>query len=180
MKMMNPIVVAVLLFVGTVLSQTSVPSIVPGENLVVEGVPRIPASLADEVGRYTDFRSATLASWHPVRREIDIYIVNPADARESRMLLQVNSGGWAAIDWSTDDKKLLVIEYVSANESYLWLADSSTGEKTLVTPKGGEEKVSYNDAKFSKDGRAFTSLQTKIRSSSVSLTSTSRRSNILI
>src|SRR5688572_6650743 len=39
-------------------------------NLVVEGVPAIPAVLAAEVRRYTESRSASLADWHPVRREI--------------------------------------------------------------------------------------------------------------
>ena len=44
--------------------------ITPGDNLVVEGIPAIPASLADEVGRYTEFRSAGISSWHPTRREM--------------------------------------------------------------------------------------------------------------
>jgi dipeptidyl aminopeptidase/acylaminoacyl peptidase len=45
-------------------------SIAPGENLVVEGVPRIPASLAETAGRYGSFRNATLADWNPARREM--------------------------------------------------------------------------------------------------------------
>ena len=40
----------------------------PGENLVVQGLPAIPASLADEVRRYTESRSASLADWHPTER----------------------------------------------------------------------------------------------------------------
>lgn len=39
--------------------------VAPGDNLVVEGIPSIPANLADEVGRYTEFRSAAISSWHP-------------------------------------------------------------------------------------------------------------------
>lgn len=42
----------------------------PGENLVAEGLPPIPASLIDEVRRYTEFRLASLADWHPTSREI--------------------------------------------------------------------------------------------------------------
>ena len=45
-------------------------AIVPGDNLVVEGIPAIPSSLADEVGRYTEFRAAGISSWHPIRREM--------------------------------------------------------------------------------------------------------------
>src|SRR5580704_6103360 len=44
--------------------------VVPGENLVVEGVAKIPASLAESVGRYSEFRSADFVSWHPTHREI--------------------------------------------------------------------------------------------------------------
>ena len=42
----------------------------PGDNLVIEGVPPIPLTLVDAVGRYTDFRAATFQSWHPTRREM--------------------------------------------------------------------------------------------------------------
>jgi dipeptidyl aminopeptidase/acylaminoacyl peptidase len=44
--------------------------IVPGDNLVVQGVPKIPAALADTVRRYTEFRSAALADWHPRERAL--------------------------------------------------------------------------------------------------------------
>src|SRR5262245_38214758 len=44
--------------------------LMPGDNLIVEGVPKIPMQLADDVGRYTEFRFAGIASWHPVRREM--------------------------------------------------------------------------------------------------------------
>jgi dipeptidyl aminopeptidase/acylaminoacyl peptidase len=45
-------------------------TIAPTDNLVVDGVPAIPASLAAEVRRYTESRAAGLADWHPTRREI--------------------------------------------------------------------------------------------------------------
>jgi dipeptidyl aminopeptidase/acylaminoacyl peptidase len=45
-------------------------TIAPTDNLVVEGIPPIPASLVDDVRRYTESRPANLADWHPTRREI--------------------------------------------------------------------------------------------------------------
>ena len=45
-------------------------ALVPGDNLVVEGIPRVPASLAEAVSRYTEFRRAAFLSWHPTRREM--------------------------------------------------------------------------------------------------------------
>lgn len=40
----------------------------PPESLVVEGVPRIPLSLAETAGRYGAYRSAGMLDWHPTRR----------------------------------------------------------------------------------------------------------------
>jgi dipeptidyl aminopeptidase/acylaminoacyl peptidase len=42
----------------------------PNENLVAEGIPNIPASLAAAIRPYTEARSAALGGWHPERREI--------------------------------------------------------------------------------------------------------------
>ncbi|MEP6742874.1 MAG: DPP IV N-terminal domain-containing protein, partial [bacterium] len=241
---------------GGVWAQTSV--LVPADNLVAEGITPIPASLADDVRRYTEFRAASLSSWHPTRREMlistrfgdtnqihlvkfpggdrrqitffperaggasyqpttgdyfifnrdvggneffqlyrfdlkdgavtlltdgksrntggawsnagdrfiysstrrngrdsDQYIINPLDPKSDRMLLLLESGGWNVGDWSPDDKKAVLLEYVSANESYLWILDVATGEKTLFTPRGGTTKIAYGSAVFSKDGRGI-------------------------
>lgn len=40
------------------------------DNLVVDGVPPLPASLVESVRRYTEARSATLLDWHPSERRI--------------------------------------------------------------------------------------------------------------
>lgn len=45
-------------------------TISPGENLVVDGIPPIPAVIADRARRYTEFRTASLADWHPTKREM--------------------------------------------------------------------------------------------------------------
>ena len=62
------ITVVLLLLPVVTTAQSAV--IAPGDNLVVEGVPAIPASIADDVARYTEFRSAAISSWHPTRREL--------------------------------------------------------------------------------------------------------------
>ena len=41
--------------------------IAPSDNLVVDGVPKIPASIAKTAGRYASYRSANLADWHPAK-----------------------------------------------------------------------------------------------------------------
>src|ERR1700719_4273508 len=62
------ILACILMTAASALAQSG--EIVPNENLVVEGVPKIPASLAETVDRYTNFRGASLDSWDPVKREM--------------------------------------------------------------------------------------------------------------
>lgn len=236
----------------------------PGTNLVIEGIPAIPSSLAEAAGRYTEFRSASLLSWHPVKREIligtrfadtsqvhsvrfpggartqltffsdrvdwasyspvrsdyfvlgkdiggnefyqayrfdlstggitlltdgrskndagvwsrqgdryaygstrrngadvDIYVVSPADPKSDHLLVELQGGGWAPLDWSPDGRTLLVSEFVSINESYLWLVDTGTGAKSLITPKGGDQKISYAFGQFSAGGKSLYVLTDK-------------------
>ena len=44
--------------------------IAPNPNLVVQGIPPIPRSLAEQVGRYNDFAGHRFVDWHPTRREM--------------------------------------------------------------------------------------------------------------
>ncbi|MGA2253758.1 MAG: prolyl oligopeptidase family serine peptidase [Thermoguttaceae bacterium] len=232
--------------------------IVPGDNLVIAGIPSIPASIAETTNRYTEFRNAFLLDWHPVEQSVlistrfaetnqvhlvnfpggarsqltffpdrvggaafqpttghyflfakdvgggewfqfyrydfssgdsrlltdgksrnigarwnhsgdrivycstrrngkdtDIWMLDPRDPKTDRLLLKLEGGGWAVGGWSFDDKQLALLEMISANESYVWVADVATGEKRLITPKAGVEKVSYDGAEFSKDGRGL-------------------------
>jgi dipeptidyl aminopeptidase/acylaminoacyl peptidase len=242
-----------ILFASLALAQSD--EVVPNENLVVEGIPKIPSSLAESVGRYGEFRSADFSSWHPTRREmlietrfadtaqvhqvkfpggarfqltffpdrvgnpiyepvkgesflftkdvgggeffqlyrydlatgditlltdgksrntdprwsyqgdrvaygstkrtgndVDIWVVNATDAASARLVAQMEGGGWGISDWSPDGKQLLVTNYVSAAESYVWLVDVASGKKELLTPKAAET-VAYSNARFSKDGK---------------------------
>ena len=84
----------------------------------------------------------------------DIYIMDPKNPSTNKMVLQVSGGGWVAADWSADDKTLLIGEFISANESYIWLVDVATGTKTELTPRN-EKGVSYNQAAYSKDGKGI-------------------------
>ena len=55
---------------ATVAAQAPVAIIAPGDNLVVDGAPPVPASVAVDVRRYTESRAASLGDWHPTRREM--------------------------------------------------------------------------------------------------------------
>jgi dipeptidyl aminopeptidase/acylaminoacyl peptidase len=89
--------------------------------------------------------------------DTDIYVQSPTEPKSDRMVAEVKGGGWDIADWSPDDKQLLVVEFVSVNESYLWLFDAGTGAKKEITPRPAEgaEKVSYSAALFAKDGKGI-------------------------
>ena len=88
-------------------------------------------------------------------KDTDLWMMNPADPKTDRLLTQLTGGGWQSEDWSPDDKKILLLEELSINESYLWLVDTATGQKTELTPRNATEKVSYGEARFSKDGKGI-------------------------
>ncbi len=44
--------------------------VTPNANLVAQGIPPVPQSLADAVGRYNDFRGHAFVDWHPQQREM--------------------------------------------------------------------------------------------------------------
>jgi dipeptidyl aminopeptidase/acylaminoacyl peptidase len=234
------------------------PTITPPESIIAEGVPKIPASLAETAGRYGAYRSAGLADWNPVNRRMlvatrfgdtpqlhlvsmpggarqqltfypdavtngrfhpnggdyivfskdigggewyqlyrytlktgevtlltdgkarnllgpwsskgdeiaymstrrtgkdtDLWIMNPANPKTDHLLAKLEGGGWQPLDWSPDDKHILLLEGISINESYLWIVDAATGEKTALTPRDAKEKISYNDGQFSKNGKGI-------------------------
>ena len=41
-----------------------------GENLIIQNIPPIPLAAVEKANRYTEFRSASVFSWHPTRREM--------------------------------------------------------------------------------------------------------------
>jgi len=89
-------------------------------------------------------------------KDTDLWMMNPADPKTDRLLVKLEGGGWEPLDWSPDDKKILLLEELSINESYLWLVDAATGEKTALTIRDAKEKVSYGEvAQFSKDGKGI-------------------------
>jgi dipeptidyl aminopeptidase/acylaminoacyl peptidase len=249
---------AVWIFARALIAFGQSDAVVPGDNLVVEGVPRIPAALAEEIRPYTEFRGAGINDWHPTTREmliytrfadtvqihqlkfpggartqltffkdqawqasfeptqgdyfvfakdsggteqyqkyrfdfatgaktlltdgksrntdgvwsnggdrfvyastrrngqdVDLWSLDPAKPESDKILAELKGGGWEPLDISPDDRQLLVGEGISANESYLWIFDLTSGERTLLTPKGEAERIAYGNAQFSRDGKGI-------------------------
>mgnify|MGYP000666376026 CR=1 FL=1 len=87
-------------------------------------------------------------------RDTDVYVMDPSAPQSDRLLCALTGGGWSVLDWSPDDGKLLLGEYISINESRLHLADAITGARELLTPLTGE-KVAWGQAQFAKDGKSL-------------------------
>src|SRR3954469_10244532 len=45
-------------------------TLAPGDNLVIDGIPPIPAELVEQIGRYTEYRTAAVQDWHPTKIEM--------------------------------------------------------------------------------------------------------------
>jgi dipeptidyl aminopeptidase/acylaminoacyl peptidase len=109
--------------------------------------------------RYQFFSSSgKLLSYSSNRRngrDLDVYVVDPLNPESTRLLAKVE-GDWAVFDWSPDDRKVILSEYKSSTESYLWILDIETGQKSLLTPAQGSEKTFNGSlAFFRKNGEGI-------------------------
>jgi dipeptidyl aminopeptidase/acylaminoacyl peptidase len=105
----------------------------------------------------------------------DIYVADVAAGTPPRLLVAGQDRQLRALDWSPDGRRLLLRHYVSANESYLYLADAASGALTLLPTTqppgaaarpgngigaalvaglapGGSATVAVGPARFSADG----------------------------
>jgi|SRR5882762_149212 len=102
--------------------------------------------------------SGKLLAYMSTRRtgkDTDLWVMNPDEARSPRLLTQLTGGGWQPMDWSPDDKQILLKEEISINEAYLWLVDTATGKMTALTSRAPSAKVAVGEARFSKDGQGI-------------------------
>jgi dipeptidyl aminopeptidase/acylaminoacyl peptidase len=118
-------------------------TIKPADNLTVEGVPTIPASIARDVNRYTEYRSAAFRSWHPRKREMLIgtrfadvpqihRVSSPMGARTQMMFFPDRVGGG---EYRPGTGEYFVFSKdEGGNEFFQFYRDDiATGEITLLT-----------------------------------------------
>jgi dipeptidyl aminopeptidase/acylaminoacyl peptidase len=116
--------------------------------------------LTDGKSRNTEFvwsNKGDRIAYASTRRDdadLDFYVMNPLNKSSDKIVAQNVGGGWQVRDWSPDDRILLAENGISINESYLWLVDAASGQKTELTPKGAE-KVFYSAVGFSRDGKGI-------------------------
>jgi dipeptidyl aminopeptidase/acylaminoacyl peptidase len=83
----------------------------------------------------------------------DIDIAEPEGGTLSRLAVTGDAAAWYPLDWSPDDRKLLVLKYLSISEAYLYVVDLATGQKREVDPS--PSKIGIAGAKFSRDGQGI-------------------------
>ena len=79
--------------------------------------------------------------------------MDPLKPQSARLVLEVSGGGFFATDWSPDDTKLLVQQYVSVNKSDLFLVDVASGTRTALTDP--QAQIWYGGGEFTRDGRSL-------------------------
>src|SRR5262249_51666672 len=88
---------------------------------------------------------------------------SPLDPHFVRRIKEV-SGQWVVSDWSPDETRVVAVEEISINESYIHIIETATGKTETITPRPGDPKaepVSASDARWSKDGRSIYYLTDK-------------------
>jgi dipeptidyl aminopeptidase/acylaminoacyl peptidase len=96
-------------------------------------------------------------------KDMDIYVADPAKPGSERRLAEVQ-GSWVPMDWNADNRRLLLFEFVSANEAYLHWVEVAGGEVHAITPRtppgprGNAPTVSYQGGRWSADGRSIYTL----------------------
>lgn len=255
---MDKIKLAFIFILATGFAFAQQPTIPVTDNLVVEGIPALSADLVNDVKSYTESRGASLADWHPAKKEMlistrfansnqlhyvkmpggdrkqitffdepigfatfeplrgdyflfykdvggnefaqiyrydlsnnaitlltdgkrsqngnvrwstkgdriaysstkrngqdrDIYILNPLDPASEKKIIDNAGGGWGISDWSPDDSRLLIQEFISVNETRLYLTDVNTGTKNRLLPEK-DERTTFIGVGFSKDGKGI-------------------------
>jgi dipeptidyl aminopeptidase/acylaminoacyl peptidase len=140
---MKNLVRVVLIISLTAVALPQAGEIVPNENLVVEGVPKIPAALAEDADRYTNFRGASLDSWDPLQREM-LISTRFADTNQIH-LVKMPGGARTQLTFYPD--RVATAQYSPAKSNFavfskdvgggelyqLFAYDLSSGNVTLLT-----------------------------------------------
>ncbi len=83
-----------------------------------------------------------------------VHLVDPLKPDTDRVIATFEGGRWTSFRWSDDDSRLLFEEFVSANQSHLWVMNADGGERRRITPETpSDDPVRYADARFSADGK---------------------------
>jgi dipeptidyl aminopeptidase/acylaminoacyl peptidase len=85
-------------------------------------------------------------------KDFDIYLGTLKGKTSFRAMVK-QGGYWSVIEFSPDDTRLLVKQYISSLQSYLYICDIGTRALTAVNPVA--DTISYWSAAWAKDGKSI-------------------------
>ncbi len=118
-------------------------TIKPGDNLVIQGIPPVPAELAAAVKKYTESIPVSFSDWHPVRREMiigkrsgnttQVHLVSSPLAKPKQLTTFPDPVGGGTFQLKTGDY-FLFSKATGGNEvSQLFRYDINSGNVTRIT-----------------------------------------------
>jgi dipeptidyl aminopeptidase/acylaminoacyl peptidase len=117
--------------------------ITPGDSLVVDGIPKIPASLAKKVNQYKNAYGYPLAGWDLSKRELWIKVLASTGTWISRVetpsgipkpAITIQAGGVYDLYFQPQGKYLVYNKDVGGNETFqFFLYDIATRESKPIT-----------------------------------------------
>src|SRR4051812_34165326 len=157
---------------------TPSPSVPPPASLILDSVPPIPADVAEEARRFTEFRAASLASWHPTKREmlvrtrfadtLQVHHVRQPLGMRKQMTFFPDSVGSAQFpptpsaasgsSAAADPGYFLFTKDIGGSEfNQIFRQDLSTGEVEMLT----DGKSRNSSPIFTEDGKRFVYTSTR-------------------
>jgi dipeptidyl aminopeptidase/acylaminoacyl peptidase len=85
-------------------------------------------------------------------RDMDLYVWDAASGAERRVAEL--AGDWSILDWSPDDRRILLSQFISVNETYLHAVEVASGALQALTPRPEGTKLAYFGGLWTPDGRA--------------------------
>ena len=116
-------------------------AISPGDSLVVDGIPKIPASLAQKVNRYTNAYGFRLAGWDSTNREVllknlagsETWILRATVGGSPKLVSLIPTGVYD-LYYQPQAKYLVYNRDVDGDDSFqFYLYDIATRKSTLIT-----------------------------------------------
>lgn len=80
----------------------------------------------------------------------DLYVVDPLEPATERRVLEAEGGGWSVADFMPDGRRLLVMLYISASRSVLYLLDIESGQFAPITDETAP--IAWRSAHVAHDG----------------------------
>ena len=119
-------------------------------KMLTDGLSRNGGPLWSNAGNQLAFQSTRRNG-----KSNDVWVMSSDDPEKSELILESPDGTWwGAADWTENDQRVLIQNYISVSNSQAYIIDLKTKKKTLVL--GSKDTVSVNTAlAFDRDDKGI-------------------------